>query len=456
MNKLFACLALAFIAPIFGSLYADDDSSGEPEQYEPPPPVGMDVDYLAPPKEKLIIGFRILSGPKVSYSGGAGGIIPSGDNPTPDVNGIRRYNDGFVDPDARTDAVTGLPLQQSPRGDGRSNTWSFDSASQIDNTTQVNGTPIGGVDMHSYSGTITGTNSGSGRAASGAGFELTFDRDFGWHWGRVQFDVIGGLGMNKINYSRTSTVAGMMTVSTDAYQTYNAQLDGNDDPLNDTNGNEFYGELNSTNLAPGTTPTSSATNTPGSLPPPTGVNGVAPVSAAPNQPPPYTAPSSGTDSNNQTVDNSTLIASSPIASTTALPVPILVTEQVNIIGAYYTLRAGIQMSVPITQRFSVNMSGGPALVYVGTNLTVDQTITPPTGSPISSTVTDDYSTALPAYFGDANIDYSVTDTTDVYLGAAFQSSTSYNQTINNPNGSYTDKVDFGNQEGVRGGISFKF
>jgi hypothetical protein len=452
MNKLFACLVLAFIAPIFGSLYADDDGSGEPEQYEPPPPVGMDVDYLAPPKEKLIIGFRILSGPKVSYAGGAGGIIPSGDNPTPDVNGIRRYNDGFVDPDNRTDAVTGLPLQQSPRGDGRSNTWSFDAQSQVDGNTPDGG---GGVDMHSYSATIDGNNSGSGRAASGAGFELTFDRDFGWHWGRVQFDVIGGLGMNKISYSRTNTVAGMMTVSTDVYQTYNAQTDANGDPLNDTNGNEFYGELNAQNNPSGT-PLSTAANTPGNLAPPTGVNGVAPVSAIPNQPPPYTAPSTTTDTTGNTVDNSTLIASSPIASSTAAPVPILVTEQASIIGAYYTLRTGIQMTVPITQRFSMSVSGGPALVYVGTEFTVDQTITPPTGSPITSTVSDDYSTALPAYFGDANIDYSVTDTTDVYLGAAFQSSTSYNQTINNPNGSYTDKVDFGNQEGVRGGISFKF
>jgi hypothetical protein len=193
MNKLFACLALAFVAPIFGSLYAQDDSSA-PEQYEPPPPVGMDVDFLTPPKQKLSIGFRVLSGPRVSYSGS--GIIPNGVNPTPDVNGIRRYNDGFVDPDSRVDAVAGAPLASSSHADNRTNTWSYNSAAQVG----ADGTS---VNMNAYSAVIDGNNPHSGRASSGTGFELTFEPDFGWHLGRVQFTIIAGLGMNKISYSRT-------------------------------------------------------------------------------------------------------------------------------------------------------------------------------------------------------------------------------------------------------------
>jgi hypothetical protein len=439
MNKLFACLALAFVAPIFGSLYAQDEGPA-PEQYEPPPPVGLDVDYLAPAKQKLSIGFRVLTGPKVSYSGS--GRILSGVNPSPDGNGIRRYNDGFIDPDSRKDGTSTTALQSSANADGRSNSWSFGNQSQVDGANN-------GVDMHAYSGTINGTNRGSGRAASGTGFELTFERDFGWHLGRVQFDLIGGLGMNKINYARTTTVAGMMTTLTDVFQTYNAQLDGNNDPLNDTNGNQFYGEL-----PPGSTSTSSATGTPGTLPSP---STTAPIPKAPNQPAPYSAPSTATDLNSsKVVDNSTVINSTPVSDTMSLPQPTLVTEKWNINGAYFTLRGGAEMIVPITEKFSASVSGGPALVYVGTTFAVDQTITPPTGSPITTTVSNDYSTVLPAYFGDANIDYAFTDTTDLYLGAAFQSSTGYRQSIHSSNGNYTDKIDFGNQEGVRGGISFKF
>jgi hypothetical protein len=429
MNKLFACLALALVAPIFGSLYAQDEGPA-PEQYEPPPPVGLDVDYLAPSKQKLSIGFRILSGPKVKFSGS--GIIPSGVNPTPDANGIRRYNDGFIDPDTRTDVSTGgQPLQSGPHADGNTNTWSFSNASQVDPANN-------GVDMHSYSATINGNNPHSGRAASGAGFELTFERDFGWHLGPVQFDLIGGLGMNKISYSRTAGVAGMMTTNTDVYNTFNTVLDPTSgDPVLDSNGNPTY------------TPGTPANGSP-----------LVPVT------PPYSAPSTGTDANNNSVNNTTLIGSTPVqnpnpptngpAAGPSGPTPTTITEQWNINGAYFTLRAGAEMIVPITQKFSASVSGGPALIYVGTTFSVDQTLTPPTGNPITSTVSNDYSTVLPAYFADADIEYTLTENTGLYLGAVFQSTTSYNQAIHVPDGNYTNKVDFGNQEGLRGGISFKF
>jgi hypothetical protein len=458
MNKLFACLALAFVAPIFGSLYADDEGA-PPEQYEPPPPVGMDVDYLAPPKQKLSIGFRVLSGPKVSYSGS--GIIPFDTNPAVNANGDRIYDDGQISPDTRIDAVGGAPLQQSSDADGRTNSWSDTNASQVDTTTKLSdGSTAAGVDMHTYSATDDGSNSGSGRAASGAGFELTFERDFGWHLGRVQFDLIGGIGMNKISYSQTVNVAGMMTTTTDVYNTFNTQLDANNDPLNDTQGNQFYGALPAGTTAANYASTGANTTTPGTLPSP---SPLAPVNAAPiptapgpTSQAPYSAPSSGTDNLGNTIDNSTLIDSNPDATLPDTTTPTQITEKWTILGAYYTMRFGAQMTVPITEKFNAIVSGGPALVYVGTKFRVDQTITPPTGNPISSEVSEDYNTVLPAYFADASIEYTFTDTTGVYLGAVFQSSTGYNQTINEPDGNFTDKVEFGNQEGLRGGISFKF
>jgi hypothetical protein len=410
MNKPFACLALAFIAPIFGSLYAQEGPP--PEQYEPPPPVGLDVDYLAPPKQKLSIGFRVLTGPRVSFSGS--GIIPSGANLTPDANGIRRYNDGFVDPDTRTNAATGAAVAP----DGRTNTWNYNSAAQVG----ADGTS---VNMNAYSAKIDGNNPHHGRAGSGNGIELTYERDFGWHLGRVQFDLIGGIGLNKISYSRSQHVLADVTTLTDNYQTFGPNLDVNNDPVLDSNGN----------------PTNSATPT------------------APPSPAPYTAPSTGLDANGTSVNNTTLLGSTPTNPTPASSTTTnatQVTEKWNVNGAYFTLRGGAEMIVPITEKFSATVSGGPALVYVGTTFSVDQTLTTPTSTPITSTVSDNFNTVLPAYFADANIEYSFNDVTGVYLGAVFQSTTGYNQDIHSPNGNYTNRLDFGNQEGMRGGISFKF
>ncbi len=411
MNKLFACLVLASVAPIFGSLYAQEGPP--PEQYEPPPPVGMDVDYFPPPKQKLWVGFRVLTGPKVSFSGS--GNIPSGVNPgdpnDPTVT-TRTYNDGSIAPDSRTDVTTGAAIV-----DGRTNTWNYTTASQVG----ADGTS---VNMNEYSAKIDGNNPHTGRASSGAGFELTFERDFGWHIGKVQFDIIGGLGMNKISFSRTSNVLADITTRTDNFSTFGPILDANNDPVLDGDNN----------------PTQSATPT-------------APPAA------PYTAPSSNTtDTAGNTVNDTTLLGNQPNSSSTSTQTnnDTEVSEHWSITGAYFTLRAGAQMTVPITEKFSASVSGGPALVYVGTTFSVDQTINPPTGTPVTSTVSEDYNTVLPAYFADADLQYSLTDTTGLYLGAVFQSSTSYNQAIRSPDGNYATKINFGNQEGVRGGISFKF
>jgi hypothetical protein len=137
-------------------------------------------------------------------------------------------------------------------------------------------------------------------------------------------------------------------------------------------------------------------------------------------------------------------------------IPATVAEKWSVTGAYFTLRLGPQVTLPITENFSANFSGGPALVYVGTTFSVDQTITPPTGSPLESTGTHSYNTVLPAYFADANVEYSLTDTTGLFLGAVLQGSRSYNQSIVAPDANYTTKVDFGSQEGVNMGIDFKF
>jgi hypothetical protein len=429
MKKLFACLALAFAAPILGSLYAQEGPP--PEQYEPPPPVGMDVDYFPPPKQKLFIGISVLSGPKIRFSGS--GSIPSGVNPgdtTDPTVTTRSFNDGTISPDARVGADGVTPITP----DGRSNTFTFSNASQIDPNNN-------GVDFHTYSAVAdSGANAHGGRAGPGGGYDITFERDFGWHLGRLQINLIGGLGLNKISFSKTSEVQGTLTTTTFVFGTFNTDVDGNGDPTPNP------GLGSPTGYTPGAPATSS---TPG----------------APFVTTPFSSPTSTTDPAGNPVDNSPLInnaatanpntpTSGPAAGTTTSDA--LLTESANINGAYFTLRLGAEITLPITDKFSASVSGGPALVYAGTTFSVDQTVTPPTGNPITSTVSDTFNTVLPAYFANANVEYDLTDTTGLYLGAVFQSTTGYNQSINNPNGNYTTKIDFGNQEGVRMGVSFKF
>jgi len=410
MKKLFACLALAFAAPILGSLYAQEGPP--PEQYEPPPPVGLDVDYFPPPKQKLFIGISVLSGPKISFSGS--GSIPSGVNPGNPGDATRTFNDGTISPDARIDATTQQPLQ-TVHPDNFTNTWSFTNASQID---AVNT----GVDFHTYSAVSDAGSNASGRAGPGGGYDITFERDFGWHLGKIQINLIGGLGLNKISFSKTTTAEATLTTTTFIFGTANVSLDPTTMDPNQLDGN----------------------------------NNPLPVPGLPPAGGPTTFPTSTTDSAGNPVDTSTLVNNQPSSISDPTPSQTEITENANVNGAYFTLRLGAEIDLPITDKFSASVSGGPALVYAGTTFSVDQTVTPPTGNPITSTVSDTFNTVLPAYFANANVEYDLTDTTGLYLGAVFQSTTGYNQSINNPNGNYTTKIDFGNQEGVRMGVSFKF
>ena len=216
-------------------------------------------------------------------------------------------------------------------------------------------------------------------------------------------------------------------------------LDANGDQVPDANGNPTY------QLGPA----------------PTG----APYSAS-QLAGPYSAPSNTTDVNGNSVDNSTLLDSQPNQNTDPNnPNPSRqvstqhttneVTDQWHIKGAYFTLRAGPVVTVPITSKFQASVSAGPALVYAGTTFSVTQTIQSPTIN-VSSVITDGYSTVLPAYFGEANLEYWVTDRTGFYAGAIFQSSTNYNQTIHSVDGTYTTQIDLNTEQGMRMGMNFKF
>jgi hypothetical protein len=408
MHKQFVCLALALgLMPVLSSLRAQE---GPPEQYEPPPPIGVDADIFTPPKTTLYMGFRTMTGPKVSFKGS--GRISSHSNPgdpnDPNVTN-RTYDDGAIAPDGGTD-VNGNALNDPAH---TTNTWIYRDSSQATGT---------GVTMHTYDATIQSNNPQSGKADKGTGFELTLERDFGWHVGGIQIDLIAGFGANDIHYIKTANVPALVTTRTDTFTTFNPTLNSDGSVSVDANGNPIYAPL-----------------TPGAPPPA-----------------PYTAPSTTTDANGNSVVNTTLINSQPDSSTTSTQqTSTQVTDKWRIRGAYFTMRAGPKITVPITEKFHVSMSGGPALLYVGTTFSVTQTINSPSVS-TSDVITDGYSTVLPAYFADANLEYWVSDRAGFYAGAVFQSSTSYNQSIHSGDGNYTSKIDLTNEQGVRMGLNFKF
>ena len=69
---------------------------------------------------------------------------------------------------------------------------------------------------------------------------------------------------------------------------------------------------------------------------------------------------------------------------------------------------------------------------------------------------------IPGYYADLNIQYQLTDTAGFYVGSIFQGAGSFKQTLpsgTDSNGNplnYSSTLDFGSQEGVKGGMTVRF
>ena len=99
---------------------------------------------------------------------------------------------------------------------------------------------------------------------------------------------------------------------------------------------------------------------------------------------------------------------------------------------------------------------GAALVYSGTSYTVTQTFEPELGGEISDTNSSEAYKLLPGYYADATLQYDLTERAGFYAGAVFQSAGSYTQNVETENSHYATKIDLGNQNGVRAGMSIRF
>jgi hypothetical protein len=402
-----ACLPLA-------GLRAAEDEKPVPEEI---PNFNQLDEYIYVPKQTLSLGTRLfLNGPKATYGGQ--GSIPSGigDLAGPTFPNISRtYADGQVNPDTRTISVnTGIGVtQQEPISpDGRTNSWSYANSSQLQ--------PNGDINFHIYSGQVTDTGTHQDEATPSVGLELIFDRDMGKLGKKWKWSFTAGFSIADIHSSTFANVGTTLTTLTDTY--------------------DLFGQVPPP--APFTSPgaiSQTALNSSGQ------------------------AVGGSTATTTQEAGQTILIGNRPIQNLpgngeTIVNTDVFSTNRYFIEGAYYTLRVGPTLIMPINSRLRLTLSAGPALIYAGSEYNVLEDLVYATGEPALTQLYQKENTKLlPGYYVDVNLRYDLTETAGFYVGGIYQGAGSYSQSMTSgSNTAYTTKVDFGSEEGVKGGLTVRF
>lgn len=400
-----------------GLLRAQDDQQQKPEE-EIPDFSNID-EYIYVPKTTLNYGFRYYNGVKATFRGN--GSIPTptadslGDSTTPDV--LRTYHDGSVGIDTRTiatDKGNGTTAQVPVNGsDGKTNTWNYVSTNQV--------TPDGLMTFSSYSAQTTDTLSHPNTGHGAFGTEILAVRDMGDLGKKFSWKLFAGFSVNLIDSDLTGNVSGAVTTTTDTYDLF------------------------------------------GQTPPPAPYSAPTPISPGVVDSTGLSVTDQSGNAESQTGDNSTLLGDAPLTRSTTPNTPTLISNHWHVHGAYLSLRAGPSLIWNITPRLHLSLSAGPALIYAGSDYEVTEIFTPNTGVPISDELSDVESKVLFGYYGDATLQFDITDRAGLYIGSYYQNSGKYDQTINSQvvNGvsvsaDYTTRVDMTNQSGLRTGLTYKF
>jgi hypothetical protein len=408
------CL-LAVLAPCaLRAQYGDQGGDQGSEQKAPPedeiPDFGNLNDYIYQPKTTLNFGFRNMSGVKASFSGSA--IVLAPESPTAPTAGapVETFHDGTIGLDTRTitqDNGDGTSGTVPVPADGKTNTWSYTTASQA--------TSDGFMTFHTYSDTAAAADGSDQKGKRNTGMEISVSRDMGQFRNKLSWKLFGGLSINDIQASTFATIQSKLTTNTYYY--------------------DLFGQT-----APG----------PGNFPSTTSINV---VDANGNQ----VLDSTGA-AVTQNVTNSPLLGNTPLAQTTNTTADFTsLVDHWKLHGAYATFRGGPQLVYQINNHLKATFSVGPAIIYAGTFYDVTEELTPATGQPIVQDIVDTTSRIVPAVYADADVEYDVNERTGFYVGAVYQDGGSYLQTASNSTmGTYKTKVDFSNQNGLRTGLSFKF
>jgi hypothetical protein len=253
--------------------------------------------------------------------------------------------------------------------------------------------------FHSYRADITDNNTRSKDPGNSYGTELIVARDMGKIGSRIQWKLFAGLSINNLNAGLRDNVLATITTQTDLYF----------------------------------------------------LNGQTVPAAV------YKAPSILTDENGVVTDTSVLLAQKPdsrVFTTETDDVSVFNYWQLK--GTYLTFRAGPTVVFSFSDRFRVSVSAGPAMVYVGTTYTLEQTVIPDVGDSISYTIKDLGDDLLTGYYVDANLDYVLTDRAGLYVGAFFQGSGEYSQDLKSAGSSYSTRLDLNGLKGLRAGLNYRF
>jgi hypothetical protein len=375
-----------------------------------------DTDYfpLVPTGNSMRFGMRFVGGPKVAFHnvGGVPAILATPDLTVP---GDHTYNDGYVNLDTRAD-VNGHPYNN-----GQTSTWQVNYASQITAAAEATATTPAvdsSVSYHVYSADSLGTTI-KGRTSTAAGWELQVGRSLGKIARKVNVSLIGGVTFSGINAKRSDQVQAQLTTVIDTYS-----LSGQDPPT-----------------APYTAPTQGTRNLyDGNGNPVLDANGVQKTT---------------------TVDTSILLAQNPTRvikqTTDGTPNGPPTTTQVDghwqIKGSYFTFRAGPVFQVPVTERLKLSLGFGAAVAFVGSTFKIDEEIIQDdVTAPVTYVDEKTRSVLLPAFYADADAEYWLTERTGLYLGATYQKSKSFEQTLADHNAT----VDLGSTSGIQSGFTLRF
>jgi len=261
---------------------------------------------------------------------------------------------------------------------------------------QTQATPDGLIAMHAYSVTTTDPSFVENDPDATFGVELSLEREVGNVFGtRLKWGVVGGFSINQISSELNSELGVNLKTTTDFYS-----LGGQ---------------------------------------------------AAPTAP--FSGPTPGIVDNTPLLGTKVLLRSEEFTATAAA-----VQSYWKLRGAYITLRLGPTLFVPINEKLSATFSAGGVLVYSGTTFDVAQSFTPQTGDTIVGRMNSADTALLPGYYVDASLQYAMTDTAGLYLGAVYQSSGDYTQDVTSGNelSKYSTRVDLSALQGSRAGVAFKF
>ena len=400
-----ACLPLA------GLRAAEEEQ--QKQQPEEIPDFNQIDEYTYVPKSTLSLASRFfINGPKINYNGQ--GSIPAGVDPgsNPAVANISRtYYDGIINPDGRTVSVsTGVGDSQSVpiSPDGRTNRWAYEATSQL--------LPNGDMSFNVYSAQVTDTGMHSANGTPNIGVELLMDRDMGKIGKHMKWAITVGFSIADIHSSTYANVPTVMTTLTDTYDLFGQVPPA--PPYNSPN-----------------TVTQSVLNSNGQV-----------------------STTAGGSTSTQIADQTTLIGNVPL-NRSIVPTQVLSENRYFDEGAYYTLRIGPTLIMPIGSHFKLSVSGGPDLIYAGSELNVleDLTIPENTSLPITQLYQKQNTRMLPGYYVDVDLRYDLTESSGFYLGNVYQVGGSFSQSVSSGTGSaYTTHIDFASQDGVKGGFTFRF